>query len=546
MRAIVHIGTEKTGTTSIQKLLYVNRRKFRGAGYHFIQSAGKQNNRALPAYCINDDKFDDFYRHQGILTLEQRQEYKAGFLREFEAELASLPRGVHTVLISSEHFHSRIRTEEEMDNVHALLSPYFEDIRILCYLREQVTTCASYYSTHLKSGGMESFDVFMQRCAPGNYYFNYHTMLANWERCFGRDALEVALFDKQHFLNGDLLDDFTARIDPSLVGKVNKNFQSENESLTPAGQAFALAVNRAFPIRTASVEEGAIRDKCRKLINQRSRGKGQLPSLESQHELFDAFRESNELLREKFFPDEGPLFREPSKPPPAPLELDDTLIEMLMAVLKIVKKEGRGVLDARQYSEACGRIIASLIESTAGSDADTPGRSITLSEADARLLRRAAVKLGHRDLPAAIKLLRMAHEIDPSLSGVGVKLEEFQRRLDEGVEKSRYMIAYFFDGPDLESWEEERRDALVSRLQEWVHTLELAEGSPMQALREPCRFEPGGAQTSPGTTARSYTMILAASLEEAREAAQRCPFLDFGVAVEVYSLNALARQAPAQ
>ena len=242
MKAIVHIGTEKTGTTTIQNFLYQNRRKFRAAGYHFLQSAGAQNNRALPAYCIGDDTFDDFYRNQGILTLEDRARYKARFLREFEQELASLPKTVHTVLISSEHFHSRIRTEAEMDNVHALLSPYFDDIRILCYLREQVTTCTSYYSTHLKSGGTDSFSVFMQRCAPRNYYFNYDTMLGNWARAFGRDALDVALFDRKRFLNGDLLDDFTARIDAGLVGNLNKNFDTENESLTPAGQALALAL----------------------------------------------------------------------------------------------------------------------------------------------------------------------------------------------------------------------------------------------------------------------------------------------------------------
>ena len=302
LKVIVHIGTEKTGTTSIQQFLYQNRRKLRRAGYHFLQSAGKINNRALPAICIGEDRFDDFFRSQGILTTEDRRVYRERLLSEIESEINSLPRGVHTVLISSEHFHSRIRTEEEMDAVHAVLTRFFDGIRVICYLREQVTTCSSYYSTSLKSGGTESFSKFMQRCAPSNYYFNYLTMLANWERCFGFDALDVALFDKSRFLNGDLLDDFSARVDPALVGKLNKKIQIANESLSTAGQALALGVNQAFPIRTARAELAVLRDKSKKLIYQRLKGKGRRPSLETQREMFQAFGDCNEDLRKKILP----------------------------------------------------------------------------------------------------------------------------------------------------------------------------------------------------------------------------------------------------
>ena len=169
MKAIVHIGTEKTGTTSIQNFLYKNRKKLRGGGYHFLQSAGKTNNRALPAYCVDNDRIDDFYPQLGITTLEDRLTHERAFIREFEHELATLPKHIHTVVISSEHFHSRIITEAEMDNVHALLTTYFDDIQIVCYLRDQITTCTSYYSTVLKSGDPSSFADFIQHCKPQNY-----------------------------------------------------------------------------------------------------------------------------------------------------------------------------------------------------------------------------------------------------------------------------------------------------------------------------------------------------------------------------------------
>jgi hypothetical protein len=268
LKAIVHIGTEKTGTTSIQRFLFQNRKKLRAGGFHFLQSAGKTNNRALPAYFVAENRFDDFYRDEGITTLEAKTEFRKQFLQKFEHEIGTLPKSVHTVVISSEHFHSRIRTREEMDKVHAFLSTYFDDIKIVCYLRDQSSTCASYYSTGLKSGNPATFMEFFQRCIPENYYFNYFEMLSNWERCFGFNALDVSLFSRKSFRNNNLLDDFTSKLDPSLIGSLNRDIEIENESLTPVGQAMARGMNLAFPVRAVRPELAQIREKCKASIYQ--------------------------------------------------------------------------------------------------------------------------------------------------------------------------------------------------------------------------------------------------------------------------------------
>jgi hypothetical protein len=124
-------------------------------------------------------------------------ELSAGeFIKNFEKEIQSVPAGIHTFIISSEHFHPRIRSEAELDNVYKVLSAYFDEIKIVCYFREQVDTCISYYSTHMKSGGTDPFLAFLDRCKPSNYYFNYYEVLANWERRFGLDALESPIGDQ--------------------------------------------------------------------------------------------------------------------------------------------------------------------------------------------------------------------------------------------------------------------------------------------------------------------------------------------------------------
>ena len=52
-RAILHIGTEKTGTTSIQKFLFQNRRKLLSSGTLFPESAGYISNQRLVVYGKN-------------------------------------------------------------------------------------------------------------------------------------------------------------------------------------------------------------------------------------------------------------------------------------------------------------------------------------------------------------------------------------------------------------------------------------------------------------------------------------------------------------
>lgn len=312
MKAIVHIGTEKTGTTTIQEFLFQNQKKLARKGFRFLQSAGDRNNRAVVAYCMKDAKFDDFFKQKGISTQEQKTEFRQDYLRQFCEELETLPRKTHTVIISSEHFHSRIVSKEETDRVRDFLAPYFSDIEILCYVRNQIDTLGSFYSTAIKSGSSEAFDSFAARCAPGNIYYNHAKMLSNWEASFGRSAMNVALFEREAFLKGDLLEDFISHVDPTLTGKLDGNIQSQNESLNFTGQLLGKAVNKVLPVYNEDGSVNELRPLCQEIIYEECRGKGQQPAPEMQQRIFEDFSESNEQVRQKYFPEREALFSPPT------------------------------------------------------------------------------------------------------------------------------------------------------------------------------------------------------------------------------------------
>ena len=402
----MHIGTEKTGTTSIQEFLYQNQKQLIDSGHYFIQSAGAKKNRALPAYCMRDDKYDDFFRNQEITTSHQKNEFKRDFLNRFQNEIESVPSQIHTVIISSEHFHSRINTQDEVDNVYQLLSSYFSDLKIICYLRDQVSTCMSFYSTAIKSGNRPSFGKFVLNCNAKNIYYNYSEMLSNWERVFGLESLNVSVFSPEEFLNGDLLDDFTAKLDPALVGRLDKKILIENESLSYAGQVLGIAVNSVFPSSAQEADVTAMRNKCHKIIYDRCKGKGEQPSFDEQQRIYAEFADSNEKVRQKFFPDKPVLFPPILKEAETNKTIDIGFIDALSGIFDVIVE---------------GKATSAL-----------PAiRAIGLSDSYADIFRNAALKIEKEDLKLAFELMNLAHEIRPAGPIIKQKLDEYREKLNQ-------------------------------------------------------------------------------------------------------------------
>jgi hypothetical protein len=178
VQAFIHIGTEKTGTTTIQTAMQANREALAGRGVAYLKSPGARSHRLLTAYCMRDDRADDFFRDNGITDPQDRQAFLAKFLKRFLSEMAHLPPGAQTVLTSSEHFHSRLIHEDELEKLHKLFAVFCTRATVIVYLRPQVDTAISNYSMALKCGHAPDLAGFVdRRCVPENPYYNYHALL---------------------------------------------------------------------------------------------------------------------------------------------------------------------------------------------------------------------------------------------------------------------------------------------------------------------------------------------------------------------------------
>ena len=536
MKAIVHIGTEKTGTSSIQLFLLKNRKKLLRHGYHFLQSAGSTNNWALPAYCSVENRFDDFYRIHNVKDEAELEAFKKRFVKNFEAELRACDRNVHTVIISSEHFHSRLRTDEEIRNVQQLLSRHFSEIKIVCYLREQGATCASWYSTSMKSGGTDSFFDFVRRCRPDNYYFNYLELLNKWESFFGFEALDVALFDPQRFLNGSLLDDFTSRIDSALVGNLDDIVRPENESLNPAGQALARAVNLAFPTESDAPDAGDTRDRLKEMVAGRLSGRGQQLSPSMRRAVYESFIDSNEALRRKFFPDHEYLFPRPTADQVTADVIGEDIFRMLGDMFRELRSGPRpaNTHDCERFWAAISTSVGDAVAIRQG--LGRPGTQVVLTEDDGRLLNSAANKVVGRDLDIAELLLGLATKANPRLPGLKAKLEGIRKKRTEG-EKRNFFVAYHGGRTPHDEDEVRKADDSFSK---WFMALDIPIGVPFNPLtNHRVRVSSGRVEQLAEDGFHAFSIVRAESIHEVVAIAQSCPYLSSGGWVEIVQMQNL-------
>ena len=246
MKLILHIGTEKTASTTLQHYFYSNRDALLAQGVGLSDVCGQPNNRLLAGYCQSEGVIDNFFRARNIHNEADKAAFYEGFTENLAAEVAGL--GTPVMILTSEHFHSRLTTPDMVQKLYDLLSPLFSEIQVVCYFREQAAVVKSLYSTLIKSGKDTDFKKFLKTCAPDSIRYNYADTCDLWTNVFGAENFTPRLFAKEHFVDGDICKDFiqTSGLDLNLetLKPVSAN---RNESLGAYGVMLGQLNNRINP-----------------------------------------------------------------------------------------------------------------------------------------------------------------------------------------------------------------------------------------------------------------------------------------------------------
>lgn len=248
MRALVHIGPYKTGSSSIQMALRKN--------------TGKLAEQAVLVPQIDVDTLAAPFLSDRMATEMQWRwpqgiDSAAAFRAFGEAAWASLARevsagGASLCILSSEHFSSPGGVD--LERFFKTLRAMFSDVTLLCYVRAPVDHYVSFLQQVVRGGSR------LARIEPAGYPFGVARALRNYLEYLPADQMIVRNFARETLVGQDVVQDFVAIL-ARLGIATDLQSESANESLPGVAVGWLLSVNEAFdPAKMADQRRDLVRE----------------------------------------------------------------------------------------------------------------------------------------------------------------------------------------------------------------------------------------------------------------------------------------------
>jgi hypothetical protein len=204
--AILHIGGEKTGSTTLQATLAANRGALADRGILYSLVAGRTNHHGLALYATEGRHASDLRDAQGLGEDAAFAAFMEGFPDRLRREAEA--SGARILVFSSEHLSSRVVTVGEVARIRALLDTLAEGVRVVFYARPQEELVAAGWSTMLKSGATDPFDP--DRLLRSGTPLDHAAVVERWCTAFPEACWRLRPFQAGQLEGGDVVEDFLA------------------------------------------------------------------------------------------------------------------------------------------------------------------------------------------------------------------------------------------------------------------------------------------------------------------------------------------------
>jgi hypothetical protein len=237
-RIVLHIGLEKTGTTSFQAYCAENRARLNGALYPVNPACFLDINHApLAASYFSAAE-------ASALAIAGRRAERRQAVAALKAEIGEAP----TTLLSAEHFSSRF-DPGRIAALRADLADY--EVSIAVVLRDPQLRAISAYATAIASGRDTTLDAFVDElCGPANPYLRSRATLEAWSSVFGREHIIVFSYHE----GGDIVPALFERLFPEApreAGAARRNVSPSAEETERRRRANARGAPGRFAGRIA-------------------------------------------------------------------------------------------------------------------------------------------------------------------------------------------------------------------------------------------------------------------------------------------------------
>lgn len=167
MKIFLHIGMPKTGSTTIQRTLLLNKRRLAKAGVHYP------------------------YRTNALYGLVTGTD---------PGPPLTVPKRCHTLIISDERLFNRIRSPAHAEMIANQLREISQDIKLVCYVRRQDEVFASAYFTRLLMGSSQKLQDLPLH--PVQTF----KRLSSWNEPLGLENMIVRRFGQSYLPDGLIAD----------------------------------------------------------------------------------------------------------------------------------------------------------------------------------------------------------------------------------------------------------------------------------------------------------------------------------------------------
>jgi hypothetical protein len=312
----VHIGTPKTGTTSIQAYLTNNDEKLANDGYLVPKSSRlqKKNHILLPNYCLKGKRISDLNIRNGIQSEKQLKQFRDNFYHDFREEISQFEG--HGVILSSEQLYGKLQSEKDIQELKNIFEDLYDEIKIIVYIREQAEMLCSLYSTRIKGGNtytMPGQDRFSR-----TQIFDFNQRLKLWERVFGIENIVLRIFEKDKLHEKDVVSDFCKAIN---IPKYEFEPIRLNQSLNAKQCEFLRLINEYIPSQLGR-KVNPVRGNLRKMVAATKIESPPVSALINK-DYQGVYDERNRELQKRYFGIGTELFR---KKPLNEEALDQTLL----------------------------------------------------------------------------------------------------------------------------------------------------------------------------------------------------------------------------
>ena len=238
-RLILHIGKSKTGTSTFQQSIELNKNLLAANAIN-VPSFLKDSNHSQLALAFSQNP-GVIARGMGIDSEKDRDDLRLRLGEQFSANLTD-----GTWLMTSEHIGTRLRTGEEIKALLDFLKEHFDQIDVIAVVRRPDDLAASAYSESIKAGRTWKFDVTYAHKARRSY--SHAAFASIWRSQLPSNTTFALRPYLSQRANNDLIDYVL-----KLAG-VNQNLrnsfapvESLNESLSVEAVQFLRFINPSFP-----------------------------------------------------------------------------------------------------------------------------------------------------------------------------------------------------------------------------------------------------------------------------------------------------------